>query len=130
LKAKGHLKYLIGALVVVAAVAFLVYNSTMSAMVYYVTVSELKSQGVLQSGPVRVAGHVVEAPVADAAGNTLSFTIQESSDTLPVVVKGPLPDGVKAGADVVVEGQLNSAGVFEGSKVLAKCPSKYEVKVQ
>ena len=40
----------------------------------------------------------------------------------------PVPDTFKDGVEAVVDGQLTTAGVFEGKKIQAKCASKYEAE--
>ncbi|NIV47932.1 MAG: hypothetical protein GWN46_14570, partial [Gammaproteobacteria bacterium] len=50
----------------------------------------------------------------------------DGAATLAVHYHGIIPDTFVDGADVVVEGQLQSDGVFSAHTLLAKCPSKYE----
>ncbi len=44
---------------------------------------------------------------------------------MPVIYKGVVPDTVRAGTQVVVEGHYVQ-GVFQASTLLAKCPSKFQ----
>jgi cytochrome c-type biogenesis protein CcmE len=69
---------------------------------------------------------VPESVRAETDKLTLEFTITEGNDSIPVVYHGVTPDTFRAGSDVVVEGQLDSQGVFQASSILTKCPSKYE----
>ena len=52
--------------------------------------------------------------------------------TLKVVYSGidPLPDTFKDGAQALADGKLGPDGVFQASKIQAKCASKYEAKPQ
>ena len=51
---------------------------------------------------------------------------------LKVVYSGidPLPDTFKGGAQALADGKLGPDGVFQASKIQAKCASKYEAKPQ
>jgi len=47
--------------------------------------------------------------------------------TLRVSYRGAVPDAFKAGAEVIVEGGLDSVGkTFTATTLITKCPSKYQ----
>lgn len=118
-------KFLIGGLIVCLAIAYLGYTGFESSATYYLTISELREKGDSVYGKnVRVSGQVVP-PSVDQKGAVLSFTIADGGQSLPVVYQGVVPDAFKAGSQVVVEGYLNSAGIFQANTILTKCPSKY-----
>ena len=123
-------RVIIAALVVVAAIGYLVYNGFQSTTVYYLTVAELKAKSA-DVGSVRVAGIVAENSVQRTdSDSTIHFTISDSGASMPVVYKGLVPDIFGPGIQVVVEGHYNNAtGVFEASTLLAKCPSKFTAAV-
>jgi cytochrome c-type biogenesis protein CcmE len=79
----------------------------------------------------RVHGFVVAGSIAkDLAAGHVDFRIADhaSSGELTVRYHGiDVPDLFRDGAEVVVEGR-SAAGRFDAQRVLAKCPSKYEVK--
>jgi cytochrome c-type biogenesis protein CcmE len=57
----------------------------------------------------------------------LRFEIYDEKETvLPVFHKGVQPDNFTDDVIVIVEGFIQSDGVFEAEKVMTKCPSKYE----
>jgi cytochrome c-type biogenesis protein CcmE len=120
-------KFLIGGLVIVLAIAYLAFSGFRSSALY-LTVSEVKQQGsAIYEKNLRVNGKVVPESVrAETDKLTLEFTITEGNDSIPVVYHGVTPDTFRAGSDIVVEGQLDSQGVFQASSILSKCPSKYE----
>lgn len=125
-------KFLIGGLVVVAALALLMLNAFQGASMYYLTVAELKAMGAKAYGePVRISAWVSADPItAEPAKMTLKFTIADeegAGEKVAVAYRGVVPDGFKVGAEVVVEGQYSASGAFEANKLLTKCPSKYEV---
>jgi cytochrome c-type biogenesis protein CcmE len=63
----------------------------------------------------------------NSTGNSaLEFTIMEGGKSLPVIYRGMVPDTFRAGREIVIEGHLDSGGVFQADTILTKCPSKYE----
>ena len=114
---------------VLAAIAYLGYIGFSSSATYYYTVSELIEQGnsVIDQN-VRVNGQVLTGSVEqEAAGRILRFSIvsTDGKETVPVVYQGVVPDAFTEGNDVVIEGYLDSAGIFNAHTLLQKCPSKY-----
>ncbi len=122
-------KRVIFAVIVVAlALGILVYMGMSQFTTYYLTVSEFLGKGDSLNGKqVRVTGQVVPESVNWDTGNvTLNFTISDGNSSLPIVYRGVVPDTFKAGKDVVVEGKYDLQGMFLASKLITKCPSKYE----
>ena len=123
-------KFLIGGIIVVAAIGYLSFMGLSSAATYYYEVNEVLAQaGSLQGENVRVHGKAGAGSVVSEAQNTLlKFTLEdyEKEGSLPVVYSGVVPDTFKEDAEVVVEGRLEAGGVFRAHTLLAKCPSKYE----
>jgi len=119
-------KLLIGGFIVVLAVAYLIFTAARGSTAYYLTVEELKNQGPSASN-VRVAGAIVgQSIIWEPHDLTLQFEIADQSGTLPVVYHGPRPDMFRDGAEVVIEGQYTSSGIFQAHTLLLKCPSKYD----
>lgn len=123
-------RFLIAGLILLLAVGYLGYTSFSSASTYYYTVNELAERGSSVYGEtVRVSGQVVAGSVqSEAQGRMLKFNMVDvgGQESRPVVYQGVVPDTFKEGADVVVEGQLSSDGVFQARTLMAKCPSKYK----
>ena len=119
-----------GAVMVVVAgcVGYLIYSASGGASEYYLTVSELRSHPVYDQD-VRVAGVVqddVLHPSAPAGfGPLTQFSEKDSTATIQVVYRGPLPDIFQPGLTVVAEGRLGADGVFRARQVLVKCPSRF-----
>lgn len=120
-------KFLIGGSLVVLAVAALLFTSLRGSTVYWYTPAELKAQGAAAyNRTVRVAGNVDAGSVQqENSGMTTRFTITYQGTTLPIYYRGVVPSGFKEGVDVTVDGKLSSSGVFQGTQILTKCPSKY-----
>ncbi len=124
-------RFILGGLIIVLALSYLGYTGFKSSATYYYTVSEFTALGDSIYGEnVRVNGQVVDGSVEqDITERTLRFIIvdlEEDEDSLPIVYQGIPPDTFQAGREVVIEGYLNSSGVFNADNILAKCPSKYE----
>lgn len=119
-------KYLIGGLILIAALIFLGYFSFMGGLTYYYEVGELLDETNSITGQtVRASGNVADDVVKD--GLELRFTILDMSDSetsLPVVYSGAVPDTFKVGNQVVVEGEY-TGGVFEAEAIIVKCGSKF-----
>jgi cytochrome c-type biogenesis protein CcmE len=124
------LKFLIGGIVILLILAYLVYSGMRGSMVYYLTVSELKAKAdSLYGQGLRVSGEVVKGSIQwNAAELELRFQLMDQGDKLPVVYHGVKPDMFKDGAQVVVEGQYTTEGLFVAQTLLTSCPSKYEAK--
>ena len=120
-------RFLIGGIIVFLAIGFLGYMGFMGAATYYYEVGELLAQGSsIYAENVRVNGQVAPGSVEqEAQGTILRFTIIDGEESLPVVYQGVVPDTFKVGNEVVVEGHLNSTGVFQAHTLMPKCPSRY-----
>lgn len=102
----------------------------MGSATYYYTVGEfLKQKNSISSKAVRISGQVAADSVEQKpASLETKFKVTDGAESLPVAYRGVVPDNFKAGADVVVEGQLDTAGIFQARSILTKCPSKYVPK--
>ncbi len=122
-------KFVIGGIIVVLAIGYLGFIGFQSAATYYYEVGELLAQGgSIYDENVRVNGQVAPGSVEqEAQGTILRFTIidVEGEESLPVFYQGVVPDTFKVGNEVVVEGQLNSDGIFQADTLMPKCPSRY-----
>ena len=120
--------------VVLSALAYLIYVGIQTGSMYFLSVSEFTAQR-LQLGDknIRINGNVLPGSVKFNTSNLdLSFTLQDETtkETLNVKYRGPKPDLIEqAGVSLVAEGSYNSSEkVFAANNLLVKCPSKYEGK--
>lgn len=125
---KQHIKLSIGATVVVAAVAYLMFSGATTNTAYFVTVPELQQRlTALRGEAIRVAGKVTADPIHwDVQRLSLAFTIGEGAARVPVQYTGVKPDMFQTGADVIVEGKVGQDGVLQASNLMTSCPSKYQ----
>jgi cytochrome c-type biogenesis protein CcmE len=105
------------------------FNDTTVA--YYQKVDELKTLGVSAEGKsYRVSGQVVTGSVVRAEdGLSVTFTLDELGETMPVIYHGIIPDTFKEGVGVLLEGKYVN-GRFEAANIMTKCASKYESEGQ
>ncbi len=128
-------KVLVGVMVVVAAVAFLIYRGVSTTGAYYLTVTELRTSEVglgLGAGEVvRVGGDVVPGTVAyDQRDLVLEFSIRDPDrpdQMLAARYEGPKPDAFEPEIEVLLEGTFDrDRNLFRAENLLVKCPSKYQ----
>jgi cytochrome c-type biogenesis protein CcmE len=124
-KRKVRLSFVIAGLAIAGAIAYLVFVNTGATAENYLTIAQVTACTSCSARDVRVAGTVANQPITHDASQTAHFTINDGAHTMPVVYGGTLPDTLRAGTQVVVEGRLVS-GVFRADNVLAKCPSKFQ----
>ena len=146
-------KFIIGGLLIVAAVVYLIVSSTQASAQYFLTVDEIIAKGGSITGrDVRISGAVVGETVQyDPQTLNLTFTIASipgdnkvieaegglatvlhaavvdpSRQRLVVIYNGPKPDLLRDEAQAIITGKLGEDGTFYASELLLKCPTKYE----
>ena len=122
--------FVIAGLAIAAAVIYLVVANTGTSAEYYMTIHELQTCSACAGQSVRVAGFVSKSGVAQVnGGQAVQFEITDSATAttqqMAVVYQGIVPDTVRAGTQVVVEGHY-AQGIFQATTLLAKCPSKFQ----
>ncbi|MCG8413540.1 MAG: cytochrome c maturation protein CcmE [Pseudomonadales bacterium] len=74
----------------------------------------------------RIGGMVKEGSVEEAQDSLqVSFVTTDYVSDVPISYVGILPDLFREGQGIVAEGQIDAAGVFQASKVLAKHDENY-----
>ncbi len=127
-KRKSNLRFLLGTLLVIGAIAFLVFTS-LENEIYYYTVSEVSDQIELLEGETfRIKGNVVPQThfLREGTLDEHIFTLVAENQTIEISFLGALPDTFSDNAEVVALGRLLNAEHFEATEVVAKCPSRYE----
>ncbi|MGB9898285.1 cytochrome c maturation protein CcmE [Thermanaerothrix sp.] len=146
-------KFLIGGLLIVAAIIYLIVSSTQASAQYFLTVDELNARaGEVRGREVRISGAVLGDTIQyDPQSLQLSFEIAHvpgdnkeieaqgglaavlhaavSDPTrarIKVVYHGVKPDLLRHEAQAIVTGRLGEDGVFYAEELLLKCPTKYE----
>ncbi len=123
------LKFIIGGALILVAIVYLAFTGIKNTGAYYMTVQDLNSQaGELVGRKVRVSGAVVhESEHWDAANLLLTFKLtDETGEEITVSFHGSRPSNFGRATEAIVEGELDSNGVFKADTLLLKCPSRYE----
>lgn len=132
---KGNIKLLVGLLVAAVGIVALAMNFR-EAAVYAKTVDQLMAEkGRLAGRAVRVEGNLVKGSlVHQDVPCEYRFEMENGGAKVPVryancVVPDTFRDVPGMDVKVTVEGKLSAeTGRFEATQVMAKCPSKYEMK--
>jgi cytochrome c-type biogenesis protein CcmE len=149
----GRTKFIVGGMLILAAVVYLIFSATKANAEYFMTVDELKAQGAsIVSQDVRISGAVVGNTIqynantltltfdvaqvpgdqkeVDAAGGLAAVlhaaVIDPNRARLQIIYNGPKPDLLKNEAQAIMTGHLDSNGVFHADELLLKCPTKYQ----
>jgi len=149
-------KFIIGGVLILAAIVYLIASSTQASAEYFLTVEELsqKGQSVVNRN-LRVSGAVIGDTISyDPQTLALSFTvahvsgdnadieaqgglaealhqavIDPSRPHMKVVYIGPKPDLLRNEAQAIMTGHLGEDGIFYADELLLKCPTRYEEAV-
>ena len=113
-------KFILGGLLILAAVVYLIASSTQASAEYFMTVDELKAEGSSVVGKsLRASGAVIGDTIAyDPDTLTLSFEVAH--------VPG---DNADIEAQAIMTGHVAEDGIFYADELLLKCPTKYEEAV-
>jgi len=132
---RKQIKFVVGSVIIVSALAFLAFTGFRDNKSYYQNVSELyASKEAAYGRNLRVEGDVEPGTIDKSHSKQTTFVISHTDlktkqkQTLPVTYVGtdPLPDTFRDYAQTVVEGTYQKDGVFVARSMTAKCASKYE----
>jgi len=155
LPAKGGIKpkFLVGGLLILAAIIYMIVTATQNTAQYFWTIQELQARGSAAIGEnVRVSGAVIGDSIQyDAEKLELKFTVanvpgdQKEIDAqgglakvlavavadptaprMEVIYKGVKPDLMKGEAQAIMDGHIDENGLFHADTLLMKCPTRYE----
>jgi cytochrome c-type biogenesis protein CcmE len=152
----GRAKFIVGGLLIVAAIIYLIVTSTQASAQYFLTVDELAERTAADiDREVRVSGAIIGDSIEyDPQTLTLKFTVahvpgdnseieaqgglakvlhQAVSDPartrMEVVYVGVKPDLLRHEAQAIMTGKLGEDSVFYADELLLKCPTKYDEAV-
>ncbi len=123
-RASRRLRFVAGGAIIVAVIGWLVLSNVLGSTTPYLEVTDVKAAGPSER-LVRAVG-VARAIEWDPRAMLLRFEIADDEEFLAVEYKGVRPDLLVDGTRTVVEGRYGTSGIFQATKVLLKCPSKYE----
>ncbi|MBD5641928.1 MAG: cytochrome c maturation protein CcmE [Desulfovibrio sp.] len=120
--------YLLAFGLLAAGLGYLFVSGLGENSVYFLNVSEAMAAEPDKLRQARLFGLVSPADLSHSTGS-LAFRLVDKDDSslrIPVVYTGIVPDAFKPGAEVIVEGGMNSEGHFRAKALMTKCPSKYQ----
>jgi len=153
---QNRAKFLIGGLLILAAIVYLIVSSTTANAQYFLTIEELQQKaGAMNGHEARVSGAVVGDSIAyDSENLTLTSTVADvpadnadieaqgglaavlhaavedpSRARMQVVYYGVKPDLLKHEAQAIMTGKMGEDGIFYANELFLKCPTKYEEAV-
>lgn len=144
----SRLKFLIGGILILAAVTYLIISSTTNGARYYITVDELLTNNSQYVGKtVRISGAVLGDSIQyDDKNLIIDFTIANvpsdydnlaealhqavnnpDARRIPIHITGQVkPDLLKNEAQAILTGTLDEKGVFHATELLLKCPTRFQ----
>lgn len=124
---KKNRRFLIGGIIILAALSYMIYGGMQEAIVYFVTPSELRAKERAPTEKfLRMGGMVVQGSMhKDLKNLTYRFELTDGSATFPVFFKGVPPDLFTEGKGAVVEGRIGTDGVFQATTIMAKHAEEY-----
>jgi len=150
-------KFIVGGVLILAAVIYLIVSSSQANAQYFLTVDELMANQSENMGrDLRISGAVIgdtiqydpntlkltftvahvpgdnkEIEVQGGLAAVLKAAVADPNRTrLNVVVEGqPMPDLLRNEAQAIMTGRMGEDGAFHATELLLKCPTKYEEAV-
>lgn len=140
-------KFLIGAALMLAAVAYLIIAGTTGAAQPYLTVEQLLTNPQYVGKTVQITGAVLGDSIRyDSRNLIIDFTIAHlpsdyenlavalnqavntpDSPRMPIRVVGQVkPDLLQHEAQAILSGKLDASGVFHATELLLKCPTRFQ----
>ena len=132
-KKNGKSVYIAALILFIGGLGYLLFSGFSQNSVYFMEVSEALAMTPDELGSARLFGTVKAGRIErHEEGLGVTFILEDAKNkqmVLPVVYKGAVPDTFKAGAEVIVEGNIDGATkAFQARTLMTKCPSKYEKK--
>jgi cytochrome c-type biogenesis protein CcmE len=153
---RGRVKFIVGGVLILAAVAYLIFSSTKANAEYFMTVDQLKAKDASLVGQnLRISGAVIGSSIqynpdthdltfiiANVPGDNATIAAQgglakvlheavvdPNRRRISVTYNGPKPDLMRDEAQAILTGHLGSDGTFYADEILLKCPTKYQQAV-
>ena len=110
-------------------IATLMYVAIEESAKSVVTVKQLVASGSAKTN-IRLGARVADSKISYQTEPSfkLSFKVRDvesGGETINVVYHGIMPDTLKIGRDVILEGYFDGTS-FQAKTLLTQCPSKYE----
>jgi cytochrome c-type biogenesis protein CcmE len=132
MKTKIIVKALIGVIIIGGGMGYFIYQTMQSSWAYYYSVDEFSANKAVVNGQsLRIAGTVKSGSISrDLQKMNLTFTLSGTKTEIPVSYIGTVPDNFEEDKEVVIQGRLDTKGIFQADLLLTRCESKYKVKLK
>lgn len=121
-----RIAFIVAGLAGLGIAAALVLSAFQKNLVFFFSPTQVVAKEAPVNRTFRVGGLVEQGTLKrDNDGLTVRFKVTDTSNSIPVVFKGIIPDLFKEGRGCVAEGRIGSDGVFYADKVLAKHDENY-----
>lgn len=127
----SRIRLILVSLVIIGAVSYLILTGVKQTGLQYMTVTELAQMNrAPKEGGFRLDGRVAVGTIRyDQKAPRLLFQMTDGKAVIGVIYDGLMPDAFAEGREVVVEGTFDRpAHTLHASKLVTKCPSKYEAE--
>ncbi|MEL6526147.1 MAG: cytochrome c maturation protein CcmE [Chloroflexota bacterium] len=140
-------KFLVGGLLILGAIVYLTYTSTINGARFFITVDEVVATNEYAGQSVRLTGAVLGDTINyDFETGDLSFTIahiprefEDLAETLHLAANDAdatlltvqmfdttMPDLLQHEAQAILTGEIGEDGVFYATELNLKCPTRFE----
>ncbi|UZR30928.1 cytochrome c maturation protein CcmE [Methylococcus mesophilus] len=110
----------------VCIAAFFALTAFQKNLLYFYTPSQVASGEAPKGYPFRIGGLVVKESVKREPDSlTVRFEVSDGPNAVPVLYTGILPDLFREGQGIIAVGQVDDAGTFRATEVLAKHDENY-----
>jgi len=123
-----RLAVIAGGVSFIMVAVLLVMFAFSQSVAYFFMPGDLKTAQISPGTRIRLGGLVEAGSVKRDAGSTVTFTVTDGENTVPVSYTGILPDLFREGQGVVTEGAFDASHAFVADSVLAKHDENYMPK--
>ncbi|WP_444666088.1 cytochrome c maturation protein CcmE [Cereibacter changlensis] len=127
LKKKRRIQIIVLAFVLLGGSTALIGYAMRDGINFFRSPSQVVSDPPLQGEVFRIGGLVAEGSLVRGQGETVSFSVTDTNETIPVTFAGVLPDLFAENAGMVGTGSMEN-GVFKATEILAKHDETYMPK--
>jgi cytochrome c-type biogenesis protein CcmE len=122
---RGRWALLIAVALVLGGLALLAFGSIGSALVYYLTPTELVARGESAVGVTVRLGGLVKPGSVERSTDRMSFILTDGEADIRVSTSFLPTASFREGAGAVVEGSLTAPGRFQATRVIVKHDENY-----